>query len=368
MSKKKIFIYILRKIIIKEKIYNYNKLDIYILILTLAFIISTIFSKVQALSLAELGAYIITILFGVAVRNIASDERYSIMILGIINISSILVCLYGFYQAIFDKPIQKSWLDPSARNEITFRVFSTFENPNLLAIFLVIVIPIALFLFLNTKKSIGKVYYAASIVIFTACLALTFSRTGMLGLAAAIIIFIMLMNIRYIIFLLIGGVALIPFLPASIINRIKSMGLHDSTVEYRFKIWETTMEMIRDNPITGVGYGSSTYMEVYRDYLGRTKIVAHAHNTFLQIWAESGIVGIIAFLIFILQIYFNYIKTIIQASDKMQKLMLILGISVITGFLVNGIAEHSFFYYKNMIMFYLVFFLTSRYLEPSKKS
>jgi len=358
-----IVIYLLRKIIVKERIYTYNKLDVYLLIMSVAFLIATIFSKAQVLSAFEYAFYIIIIIFGMITRNVISNDKLVKRVLHLINMSTLLVCLYGFYQAVYIKPMQKAWLDPSVRDEIKFRVISTFENPNLLAIFLVIVIPIALFMMLNERKLIVKAYYALSVIIFIISLGLTFSRTGMLGFVAAIVIFIVLLNIKYILYLIIGGICIIPFLPSVLMSRIRSMSVHDSTVDYRLKIWETTMQMINDNFFTGVGYGSGAYMEEYNNYLGKTKIVAHAHNTVLEVFAESGVIGLIAFVVFIGQIYFNYIKVILHSNKKMQKLILIMGISILTGFMINGIAEHTLFYYKNAAMFYVVFFLTSQYVE-----
>lgn len=65
----------------------------------------------------------------------------------------------------------------------------------------------------------------------------------------------------------------------------------------RLAVWQSGLNMLRDHPVTGVGL--SSFVEVYKikytlpdDKIG----LSHAHNNFVQIGAETGIVGLLGFL------------------------------------------------------------------------
>ena len=65
----------------------------------------------------------------------------------------------------------------------------------------------------------------------------------------------------------------------------------------RLDIWATTLSMVSDHLLTGVGLGS--YASSVLPYQTVSRVVPHAHNQFLQVLAQSGLVGLVglAFLV-----------------------------------------------------------------------
>jgi tetratricopeptide (TPR) repeat protein len=99
--------------------------------------------------------------------------------------------------------------------------------------------------------------------------------------------------------------------PYSILGRIRYLG--DMSVgenRHRVSIWTTTVQLIKDHPITGVGAGNWRLHAAYY-FDGRFEEVpqlnwARPHNDYLWVWAEKGIVGIVLFLLlFGLLIYYQ---------------------------------------------------------------
>ena len=71
--------------------------------------------------------------------------------------------------------------------------------------------------------------------------------------------------------------------------------LHDIGTRDRWAMWQAALGMIRDRPI--VGHGVNTFMANYLDYwVGGERMPRYAHNCYLQVAAETGIVGLAAFL------------------------------------------------------------------------
>ncbi|MGE5481779.1 MAG: O-antigen ligase family protein, partial [Bacteroidota bacterium] len=65
----------------------------------------------------------------------------------------------------------------------------------------------------------------------------------------------------------------------------------------RLYIWRSTLNMIKDHPWFGVGAG--VFMHVYPKYVlpgAPEPVVAYAHNLFLQVLAEFGLVGFLVFV------------------------------------------------------------------------
>ena len=84
------------------------------------------------------------------------------------------------------------------------------------------------------------------------------------------------------------------------IDDISALEVNDAnfaTIE-RLAHWQAAREMWRDNPWLGVGFGN--YAAIYPVYaVGRwLDPLGHAHNTLLNIGAETGLVGLVGYLIF----------------------------------------------------------------------
>ncbi len=76
-------------------------------------------------------------------------------------------------------------------------------------------------------------------------------------------------------------------------------------IQGRLEIWERAYFMIRDFPFTGIGMGSFTEVvdAIYPFTLGEPGSIFHAHNLFLQIGGDLGVIGLSAWLvIFVIQL------------------------------------------------------------------
>lgn len=78
----------------------------------------------------------------------------------------------------------------------------------------------------------------------------------------------------------------------------------------RILLWESTVEMIKDHPIVGVGTGNwyAVYKTQYENEEVTQKHLNHSHSNYLQIISETGVIGILGFLVFsIYMIFGNFI-------------------------------------------------------------
>ena len=280
-------------------------------------------------------------------------EKHLDRVLWLLLAAGVGVSLYGFYQACFPERYSDVWTDTDLFSAIAFRVYSTLANPNVLGEYLLLVIPIACaFAFSadNWKKRIAALLAAG---IMGVCLILTYSRGCYLGLLFAAAVFLVLLDRRFL-FLGILAVALCPlYLPESVISRFTSIGnMADSSTSYRVRIWLGSLAMLKDFGFSGVGYGSEAFNTIYPAYAMHGVYAQHAHNLFLQILCDSGIVGLLVFLGLIVSFYRMMLTAIRHTSDSSARVLQIGGVSAVSGFLVQSLTDYTFYNYRVMLLFF----------------
>jgi putative inorganic carbon (HCO3(-)) transporter len=115
----------------------------------------------------------------------------------------------------------------------------------------------------------------------------------------------------------------------------------DTSSEMRIAMWESTIQMILDHPLFGIGGGAySLVYPIYDTYIvdGSVTLV-HAHNIYLNYLAEIGIVGGCAFLVFFLGYTVTALYPQKTMPDEFSKgLMLGLGLGLVSVAL-NGLTD-----------------------------
>lgn len=232
---------------------------------------------------------------------------------------SIPVILYGFAQAASNDPV--GWQSSSAS-----RIWSTFGNPNFLAGYLVLTVPIAIG-YWYTEKSVNRLIAGAAACGGLACLMLTSSRAGIVGIIAAAAVFslLALRGRGRILVLGIIGIVTAGILSAAVIMRGQGSGdiepiaksgaplqrlsegidPADQSITARRRYAATAWHMVRQRPL--LGYGPDTYTLLWRRSMRAEDAAAtgnrlanpgYAHSEFLNILATMGVLGGMAYLAF----------------------------------------------------------------------
>lgn len=241
------------------------------------------------------GVYLLTYLF--IGQNVTSVEQVKKIVLSL-GASAVLVVLYGFYQYIFGVDISDmKWVDGEAFPELTKRVFSTWENPNILAGYLDAVICVLLGFFMKSNSRAQRIALALGMILGSACLAMTYARGACLAVALVFLLYGVFKDWRVLMACIaVGGFALL--VDPALYDRLASVFTKmDTSAEMRLAFWEVTVAMIQDHPFLGIGWGA--YWMVYPEYdfymQGEYIKIVHAHNIYLNYMAEIGIAGAMAF-------------------------------------------------------------------------
>lgn len=279
-------------------------------------------------------------------------------ILTSLAIGAALVGVFGLYQFVFLGTVQREWIDASLKGVITRRAYSVFMNPNIFAEYLVLVTPLVVSQFWAHRDGFKKFIYLMISGLLLVNMMLTFSRGGMVSIAVAAMVFLFFAMRPLFVFLIPIGIFSINFLPEKIQNRIYSIfNFADSSTSYRFKMWGITKDLIRDNPMVGVGFGHKTFKQEF-ELLIRSMPIFHAHNTYLEIMAEGGALGIISFLYIVIGSIVNLFKSGMKSTDKYIRTVSIGLLASIMGILTNGMTEHIVYINRIIVMLWMVFGLT----------
>ena len=282
--------------------------------------VSILFSPDRAFSFYNyynlVGVYVLSYLF--FGQNVKKPKELKEIIFAM-GAAAILVVLYGYWQALFGiDATDIDWVDAEAFPELKKRVFSTWENPNILAGYLDMMLCLALGLAVKSKERAQKAALVILMVLLAGCLGLTYARGACLTIAVIFVIYGMFKDWRILFGCVLVGGAFLYYDDALLGRLLSSFSGEDSSAAMRFGIWESTVAMIEDHPFFGIGWGA--FWMVYPEYdfflQGADVKLVHAHNLYLNYAAEIGIAGALAFMWFFFGTMFKTFFANILPEEK----------------------------------------------------
>lgn len=308
---------------------SFSKLPVLIypvILFVLALLVSLIFSQNKISSLAQLYKYITgLLLFLAAVSLSENDKSLAIQAIVLTGLAASLLAIYQYFLGfhhVSDYLANNRLALPFASDYLDRRrVFLPFVTPGVLGGYLAMVIP----LFLIDKNRIWLV-----LPVFLA-LFLTGSLGAFLSLFCALIIYFCLegklkkSKIAVLSGLFIAIIIIFIYRSAARIEHIRPFF---STVA-RLNYWKEALGIIQAHPLAGIGLGNFNL-----------KASRYAHNSYLQIWAEMGILGLFAFIWTAYTVLKSCVKNLAQLPYKREAACLLVAILV---FLIHNFLDFTFF-------------------------
>lgn len=263
---------------------------------------------------------------------------------------AVVTVVYGFLQyanaadMAADMEAQ-SWVDPERFPLLRRRMYSTLENPNLFGAYLLMIISILTAFTLRERAVKKRTVFAVILLSLLLCLALTYSRGAWVSLAAIVLGLTLFYDKRFgLLFLLVPVV--LAFYHGQVVERFLSLfSGEDTSVDLRFALWESTMAMIEEHPLLGVGWGA--YFLAYPDYnffiQEEGVLIFHAHNMYLNMLAEVGIPGGMAFLLAFFAQGILCWRNYRHGNDSFTKSMGLGGVLMVMALSVISMGDHVLF-------------------------
>lgn len=239
--------------------------------------------------------------FFVFTQVISDRERLKKLLLSFIY-SGALVAVLAYVFGIFNEGFTYD-----------FRLSGFFESANYLSLYIGPPLLLGVYYMLH-EDMLGKreeLYNLASVTAMTHALFLTQSYAAIIGVFGALGIYILVLLLRHkknllkISFAFLVLIITFAVIMGSQWNSRKFQQFLDfenrSSSTVRLEIYEVSMGLIGDYPLTGVGPGlfQGYYQSKGPDILGQAPMewnIPHPHNVFLAFWLNAGILGLLALL------------------------------------------------------------------------
>jgi len=363
--------------------WNKNKLNlpIYFFILILSF--SLMISNVIEVSFGDYIIFISYIILYFIVVNATHQKKEFNSFIQIFSITSFLVSIYAL--------IQYYGLDPYFYE--LGQITSTIGQKNWISNYLAIIFPVIFSYFLLQNERKNKLIYYLLLSILYTTLMICQSR-GIwisIGLTSIFAIFIMTkfrlfeifkknkkwMMALFIIFLIITIIYSTdnPLNKSrlTVIERaLSTFDEQDPSINTRLLIYRTTLAMIKAKPLFGSGIGTfkmnyldyqADFLQNNPDYIKFSGKAAEAHNEYLQMAAELGIVGLGIFFSILFVFYSLALKYLKSKHDHQDKIIVFGLLMGITSFLIHSL--FTFPYHVPVLgsTFFILLGLTVVYID-----
>lgn len=243
------------------------------------------------------------------------------------------------------------------------RIFSTFGNPIFFAAFLIVTIPFLIYKIISAKSFSIKFSWMVFLIPFLAALYFTECRAGWIAFGISCIILvlgILRTKAHKVIFILIFILACVSFVYKTKNTWLRQQG--------HLLIWQDSMRMVLAKPVLGVGIGAFiiNFPNYASDELKRIwplnqNIVNDAHSEFVQLLAETGLVGFGIFLWIIAVFFIQFWKFYNSTDNKNDRLLQIAGLSSACGILAQNMFSVDMRFTISSFYLFAVFGIMSSY-------
>ncbi len=320
--------------------------------------VSTVLSPVRPQAIdgwVKLTLYLL--LFFWMARILRSPQMRSIIISIYLHIA-LLVSAVGIRQFFFGADALATWVDADSSLAGTTRVYSYLGNPNLLASYIMPAVMLSAVAIVTWQRWLPKALAVVMVFVNTACLVLTFSRGGWIGLVAGGFALVLLLvhwwsvrlprfwriwSIPIVLGISVGLVLVAVMAVEPLRDRVASifMGREDSSNNFRINVWMAVIDMIQSRPILGIGPGNSAFNKVYPLFQQAGYTALSAYSVFLEVAVETGLIGL-GCLIWLLMVTFTQGWMQLQRLRQLRHrdaFWLMGAIATMVGMLSHGIVD-----------------------------
>lgn len=353
--------------------FTLNIADKFLLIYFLIVLISVCGSSLLTLSLKGFSKTLIYLGFYVSLVHYLKDNKSKIKyILLALALSAVGESFIALKQNFLSVSEISGWQDVSRLNpeEVMTRVYGSLKpyNPNLFGGYMLSVLPSTLVLsilpllnkhYKTAVSGLGCFLLVAISIVLTGC------RGSYIGLFFEFILLALLIY-RFLkpkfkkMFMTLAAafsafVFMVVISTASLRARIFSIFAmrSDSSNSFRFNVYNSCIDMFKDNWILGIGVGNQNFREIYGLYMKTGFDALSAYNIYLETAVESGIFALFAFLAFV---GFNLKSAITYILKRKNIKVIYVSIALISliGILMHGFVDTVFFRPQIQFVFWIM--------------
>lgn len=334
--------------------------------------------------LAKMSVYIASYFLFVSVLQTDNKKR-SLVIVSSMLLAGAVISLYGIYQYKIGVAPLATWEDPTVEEKTT-RVYATLRNPNLLAGYLVPLIPMGLSMAIMLGTTLKGWLRSAAIVplgiaaMTILCCVFTGSRGGYIGIAAGLAslgmvclssLWVTYPKLRIWLVLILVATPVVLALglhqfPAYE-HRILSMfaGREHSSNSYRINVYSSSYQMFLDNWWLGIGPGNSAFRMAYGLYMKSGFDALGTYCVPLEVAVESGVAGLGLFCAMVGGFMARAHQAFWSNPGKSERWILAGAATAMQAMMLHGLVDTVYYRPQVQLIFWLLAALMVTVLRPS---
>ena len=265
-----------------------------------------------------------TVLLFFIIVDEVSDARERGKFLGALLLSAVLPVLVGLYQLVTGEGNQNT--------DGFNRIFGTFVHPSPFGVYLLTLLPVAAVTCFHSKPGWSKLGLAVLSIAMAVCAVFTFTRIVWLG---AVVIVLVLgsgktkATLFVIPVLVVLAFSLLPSVQERFAGATETTG-YDSSGAWRIRHWDDQLASTSLSTLPlGSGLGAVEYV------LGQP-----AHNDYLRVWVEMGLLGSAAYLWLFGSLIKGAIANYRGATTSQDRYLILAFLALFAGRLVMSLTDN----------------------------
>ncbi|MFA7676846.1 MAG: O-antigen ligase family protein [Candidatus Omnitrophota bacterium] len=230
----------------------------------------------------------------------------------------------------------------------TLNSFGTFGNRNHFSGYMLMIAPLAIGYALHCRNKAKKIIFSFIASLICASIFLSLSRGGTISLVLSLLLMGLFFKDkrfnkeRSIVLSVVLVLGIFFVLIAGINPAIEKFSLLGQGARGRLEIVKDSIEMFRSFPIFGVGNGNFSYIfPIYKKFVSSAHYF-YAHNDYLQLILENGLLGVFFYLGFFCFVLKEIITKLAARNDPFVKNMVSGGLCGLFGVMIHSVFEFNF--------------------------
>lgn len=311
------------------------------------------------------------------VRRLSWTEANAVLLSRLLLVAAVFVSLVGAAQLFLGiEFFTPQYFDVQQQGRAT----ATFANPGEYAAALAAMLLIGLTVFVEAQSGPARAIVALALVTVFGGLLLSETRANYLACLISVgAVYVFEPRVRSLLRLgavvcVIAAIAAVPFLLHTDFwqERLKD----SSSIYARLVLYATSVNMMIENPLTGIGFGRYSFIDHRMEYLTGFGPIAAAwganvgtsHNEFLFMGAHGGVLGLALYLLVLFKAFALSVRLYRNpgASSIQRGTALVAGANLVNYVVVGQFVDIVYFNYFTILTFFLLGLAASFDRDPAK--
>lgn len=223
------------------------------------------------------------------------------------------------------------------------RLFSVFGHEIqflMLPLYIIYLLPVVYCFMFDDSALKQKIFTILTFILLFICMVFTGTRAAWISGIVSILFVSLLINKKLFKYFFLCFIIFLSFVYLFMPNRITDCGSYF----IRKDIMQAALNIFKDNVFFGAGPGLyEILVGKYTTYSKENNIFLHAHNTYLEVLAELGFFGFLAFISIFINFYTRVISNFLKLKNSLNK-------SLYIGLLASNFGSLVFAFFGSIIL------------------